>query len=300
MDNQVRRLSMERMHTVHIVYFSGTGGTLRVAAALEQAFLGRGLAVTRTEMDSRPHPPVEADLTVLAYPVYACNAPIPVDEWIDAAPSGGGAAAAVASVSGGGEMTPNTACRVDVIRRLTGKGYTVVGEDMFVMPANVFLSYGDALSALLLRAAKTRAERFADGILSGAGKRMKPHALDRLFARLFTVEKRNSGSFGKKLRAGDGCIGCGWCASNCPRRNIEMKDGKPAFGARCVICLRCVYGCPVRAIQPGIGKFALLKEGMDLDALEERTRHMTEFPPVSKLAKGLAYKGVRRYLEELQ
>lgn len=291
---------MERMETVHLVYFSGTGGTAKVAAALEQAFLGHGLTVTKTEMDYRPHPPVEADLTVLAYPVYACNAPLPVDEWIDRAPSVSGAAAAVVSVSGGGEMTPNTACRVDVIRRLERKGYRVVGEDMFVMPANVLISYSDELSAMLIRAAKIRAERFADGILSGAGKRTKPHLPDRLFAKMFTVEKRKSGQFGKKLKACDGCTGCAWCASNCPRRNIEMKDGKPSFGDRCVICLRCVYGCPVKAILPGVGKSFVLKQGLDLDALEERTKHMTEFPPVSKVAKGLVYKGVRRYLEELQ
>lgn len=290
---------MERMETVHLVYFSGTGGTARVAAALEQAFLGRGLAVTKTELDAKPHPQVEADLTVLAYPVYACNAPLPVDEWIERAPSISGALAAVVSVSGGGEMTPNTACRVDVIRRLTRKGYRVVGEDMFVMPANVFVAYGDALSAMLFRAAKIRAERFADGILSGAGKRSKPHLPDRLFAKLFTVEKKRSGLFGRKLRASDVCTGCGWCASNCPRRNIEMKDGKPTFGDRCVICLRCVYGCPKNAIQPGVGRFFVLKKGLDLDAVEERTKHMTEFPPASKVAKGLVYKGVRRYLKEL-
>jgi ferredoxin/flavodoxin len=291
---------MERMNTVHLVYFSGTGGTARVAAALEQAFLGRGLTVTTTELNAKPHPPVEADLTVLAYPVYAANAPAPVDEWIERAPSGNGMAAAVVSVSGGGEVTPNTACRVDVVRRLARKGYRVVAEDMFVMPANVFVSYSDVLSAMLLKAAPVRAERFADGILSGAGKRLKPHLSDRLFAKLFSVEKRKSGVFGRKLKAGDGCTGCAWCASNCPRGNIEMRDGKPCFGDRCVICLRCVYGCPSKAIRPDVARFFLLKQGLDLDAVEARTRGMTEFPPASEVAKGLLYKGVRRYLEELQ
>ncbi len=293
-------LPMERMKTVHLVYFSGTGGTARVAAALEQAFLGRGLTVTKTELDFRTPPQVDADLTLLVYPVYAANAPLPVDEWIERASSGNGKVAAVVSVSGGGEVTPNTACRVDVIRRLERKGYRVVGEEMFIMPANVFVAYDDVLSAMLLKAAPLRAERFADGILAGAGKRTKPHHLDRLFAKMFTVEKMKSGQFGKKLKASGDCTGCAWCASNCPRRNIEMKDGKPSFGDQCVVCLRCVYGCPAKAIQPDVPKFFLLKQGLDLDALEERTKHMTEFPPASEVAKGLVYKGVRRYLEELQ
>ena len=290
---------MECMNTAHLVYFSGTGGTLRVVAGIEQAFLRCGLKVTKTFLDSKPHPLVEADLTVLVYPVYAAGAPLPVDEWIDAARPVHGAAAAVVSVSGGGEVTPNTACRVDVIRRLTRKGYRVVGEDMFVMPANVFVSYDDALSAILLKAAPVRAERFVNGILAGAGKRLRPHYIDRLFAKLFSIEKKKSGLFGKKLKAGDDCTGCAWCASKCPRGNIEMKDGKPSFGARCVICLRCVYGCPAKAIRADVPKFFLLKEGLDLDALEERTKHMTDFPPVSEAAKGFLYKGVRRYLKEL-
>ena len=167
------------------------------------------------------------------------------------------------------------------------------------MPANVFVSYDDALSAILLKAAPVRAERFVNGILAGAGKRLRPHYIDRLFAKIFSIEKKKSGLFGKKLKAGDDCTGCAWCASNCPRGNIEMKDGKPSFGARCVICLRCVYDCPAKAIRADVPKFFLLKEGLDLDALEERTKHMTDFPPVSEAAKGFLYKGVRRYLKEL-
>lgn len=287
---------MGSVETVHLVYFSGTGGTARVARGLEQAFSRRGRQVRVTELDAQAYPRVDADLLVLAYPVYACNAPSPVDEWIARAPDGRGRAAAVVSVSGGGEVMPNTACRLDVIRKLERKGYRVDHEAMFVMPANFLLPYGDALSAMLLRAAPEKAEAFVRAVLSGERSRTKPRLPDRLMTRLCAAEKRGSKFFGKKLKANADCTGCGWCAGRCPRGNIVMGDGKPVFGDRCVICLRCVYGCPKRAIIPGRGGRFVLKE-FDLGALEERTKDMTEFPPVSQAAKGRLFKGVRAYLE---
>ncbi len=289
---------MERMKTVHLVYFSGTGGTARVAFGLEQAFQRHGLQVRVTELNAQPHPAVEADLLVLAYPVYACNAPVPVDEWVAQAPEGNNTPAEVVSVSGGGEVTPNTACRIEVIRRLEKKGYRVDQEAMFVMPANFILPYGDALSAMLLRAAPVKAEAFVSSILSGGRNRTKPHILDRLAARLCAAEKKGSRVFGKKLKANGNCTGCGWCAGHCPRENIVMQGERPQFGERCVICLRCVYGCPMKAIVPGMGKRFVLRQGFDLGAVEERTKHMSEFPPVSQVAKGLMFKGVKAYLED--
>lgn len=291
---------MGNRKTAHLVYFSGTGGTARVAVSLERALQQHGLAVRVTELNAQPHAWEEADLLVLAYPVYACNAPVPVDEWIAQAPAGNGAAAAVVSVSGGGEVMPNTACRAEVIRRLEKKGYRVDHEAMFVMPANVLLPYGDALSAMLIKAAPIKAEAFVSGILSGKRSRMKPHLFDRLAAKLCAAEKKGSRVFGRKLKVNGDCTGCGWCAGHCPRGNIAMQGGKPQFGDRCVICLRCVYGCPKKAIVPGMGKKFVLKQGFDLNAVEERTKMMTEFPPVFQAAKGLMYKGVRAYLEDLE
>ncbi len=288
---------MKRTETVHLVYFTGTGGTKRVADSLGQAFSRRGLKVQTTELNARPHEPVEADLLVLAYPVYACNAPTPVDEWVAAAPDGTGREAAVVSVSGGGEVTPNTACRADVIRRLERKGYRIAGEAMFVMPANLFIAYDDALCAMLLQAAPKKAEAFVSAVLSGNGDRMRPHPWDRVLAKLCTIEKMGDGFFGQKLKANDDCVSCGWCQAHCPRGNIKMRGGKPYFSNRCVICLRCVYGCPKKAIIPGIGSRFVLEQGFDLNAAEERAGRLAVLPPVSQVARGLVFSGVRKYLD---
>ena len=287
---------MAGIQTANLVYFSGTGGTARVARHLRDAFVAQGVTVAQVALEREQAPVADAELLVIAYPVYAGNAPQPVGEWIAAAPEGHGTPAAVVSVSGGGEVSPNTACRAATIRALTRKGYRVVYEAMMVMPSNFFEAYSDELSALLLRKAPDVARGIARDVLTGVTRRMRPLPWDRVLYRLLLVEHLGSRIFGKHLKASDACIGCGWCAAHCPRGNIAMKNGKPVFSNRCVLCTRCLYGCPVKAITPGFGKFAVLKQGFDLDALEARTQSKTDFPPLEELTKGAGYNGVTKYL----
>ena len=290
---------MAGIQTAHIVFFSGTGGTARCAAHLCEALAARGVKVTLTELGPAPAAPVQAEFLFLLYPVYAAGAPQPVAEWISAAPGGHGSHAAVLSVSGGGEVTPNTACRVRTIRQLARRGYTVTYERMLVMPANFLMAYGDALTARLLRAAPAMAALAADEVLAGVTRRTRPHAWDRLISGLCRIEHIGSRYFGRGLYAGDACNGCGLCARRCPRANIRMEGGRPAFGGQCVICFRCVYGCPQKAIRAKYGQFAILKEGFDLDAAERRMAGAEALPPVEEVAKGAALSGVRKYLRDV-
>ncbi len=289
---------MINIKTVHLVYFTGTGGTARVAESFEKAFSVYKVEVCKTKLEAKEYMEINADLLVLFFPVYAFNAPAPIDEWITRAPAGNGRAAAVISVSGGGEISPNTACRADVIKQLAGKGYDVCYESMFVMPSNFIISYSDSLSAMLLRILPHKSERVVADILSGKRNRTKPYFIDRFLSKIGFIEKYYGKTFGKKLKVNDKCVGCLWCADHCPRSNITMQDEQPTFGNRCVICLCCVYGCPQKAIVPGTGKFIVIKNGYDLKGVESRTNQLTEFPPLSKITNGFLLKGVRAYLDD--
>ena len=61
------------------------------------------------------------------------------------------------------------------------------------------------------------------------------------------------------------CTGCGICVKVCPRRVLELQNGKAVLTAeeRCVECGACQLNCPVAAIEVTKGTgclVAIIKE----------------------------------------
>lgn len=286
---------------IRIVYFSGTRGTARAARGIGTALEERGRTVEMAALDqsaANPDPVGDAELYILLYPVYAFGAPLPVHEWIAALPRGEGKSCAVISVSGGGEVWPNTASRVRCIRRLSRKGYNVFYERMLVMPSNIFTATEKPLARELLRVLPLKAAHIADEILSGVRRRSKPPASYPLIALIAMMERLGAPFFGRLLRAGRDCNGCGWCAGHCPRGNIAMSGDRPVFGWRCVICMRCVYGCPRRAIHPSLMGFAPLKEGFSLKKLEASLGETDLLDP-QDIRAGALFGGLKDYILDI-
>jgi ferredoxin len=51
---------------------------------------------------------------------------------------------------------------------------------------------------------------------------------------------------------GDACKGCGTCVRVCPRGNVRLENGRPAFTHNCELCHACIQWCPQFAIRhPG-------------------------------------------------
>lgn len=287
------------MKRVNLVYFSGTGGTARVANAFERSFASRAVAVSRTELKGADDPVLYGDLLVLLFPVYAFNAPKPVDEWLNRLESAQGRQAVVVSVSGGGEVSPNTACRVKTIRNLEKKGYEVIYEKMLVMPSNFMIGFDDSLCAMVLHATPVVVDKVVGHLTAGIKHRTSPYGIDRIASKLGRLEAYGGKYFGRQLKVDiEKCTACGWCEKRCPRNNIRIEDGRHLFGNDCVICLRCVYGCPKKAIEPGIGKFILVDEGFNLSRVEDRMDHLTVFPRITQATNHASLRGVRNYLIE--
>ena len=95
------------------------------------------------------------------------------------------------------------------------------------------------------------------------------------------------------------CTSCGWCADNCPTKNIEIIDSKPEFKDRCLICLRCVYGCPANALYPKKFKFLLVKGGYSLAKVEKRMEDK-EILPLNKIRAGILFGGVKKYIKDIE
>lgn len=281
---------------VKIVFFSGTGNTAIVTNTFQKFLEAQGKYVIKYELDKRNSiTDDKEDLLIIIYPVHACNSPEPVYEFINAIPAVNKKPAVVISVSGGGEITPNNACRLHCIRRLEKKGYNVIYEKMIVMPSNWMVPTVDGLAVRLLEILPHKIEKIVNDLLSGVSRRTKPDILNRFLSCVGEFEKYCTRFFGKSMKVNHNCKGCGLCEKACPRANVALVNGRPVFFNDCVLCLKCIYGCPQKALTPGMGKFVIIKQGYNLEYIENLVGKI-KIDSIEELAKGYLWKGVKEYL----
>ena len=294
----------KEIKSVRVIFFSGTGGTRRIAEGFERELKNRGLDVTvrnlGASLQEKKNYPEEqevraVDLNILVYPVYAMDAAKPVYDWIETVSgSEAGEKIAVFSVSGGGQMWPNNGCRVNCINALEKRGFQVAYDRMMCMPANVLAEMGDHAIMWLIRSIPKKISAIVDELL--AGKTHRTHFRKGPVMNWFSrSERENAHKIARGFIVTEACTSCGWCVRNCPTLNIEIPEpgGKPRFLEQCVFCTRCLNCCPTNAIKAK-GPFQL-KHSLDLDAIEKRMEGV-ELQPVEKCCKGLVFKGVRDYL----
>ncbi len=288
------------MQSVRIVYYTGTGSTKLVAQAFAEQFRSKGLQVQMQVIRAGGEQLDEAyDLLLLLYPVYAFRAPEPVYHWLQHEMKSAAMPAAVISVSGGGEVSPNTACRHKVIRQLEKKSYSVIYEKMAVMPSNIAIATKAPVDKMLLELLPTFVSAVVHEIICGVRRRTKPGFFDRCMACLGSAEKYGAHFWGKRISASHDCIGCGWCVEHCPSANINMDEGKPVFSRHCFLCMNCLYGCPQGALEPRIGKFLVIKTGYDINKLGQCPKtEMVTAEQLNRLTPGALWSGVRKYIGE--
>lgn len=282
---------------IQITYFSGTGCTEHVAKTFCREFTARGnnTVLKNLVTDSSLDP--DMDILVICFVVHACNAPQPVMQWVTSLEKKGNPSVVVISVSGGGEVTPNLACRVPIKRALKKRKFDVVYEKMLVMPSNWIVETKQTLAVELLRVLPQKVSYIVHDVLDGVRRKTHPLAGNRILALLGALEHFGARSFGKNIRVDSGCTGCGLCAAKCPASNIVMIENKPTFLDRCILCLNCLYSCPAKALHPTMMKFVAIPNGFNFKALLALPRN-AEAIDIRKETKGLAWIGVRRYLSD--
>lgn len=285
-------------NTVTLLYFSGTGSTEHAANCMERQLTERGINVYKKNMANISPSSVESsDLLIVLSPVYAFRLAELTESFLKKLPNGKQSPAAVLSVSGGGEVSPNTACRIPAKGYLTKRGYDVVYENMLVMPSNFATQAEPHLNLALLTVLPERLETIINDLLEGKKRLTVPKTKDRLITAFGVAEHLGGNLFGKNLYATSDCNQCGLCVKNCPKKNIKMVNGRPKFGWRCMWCLKCVYACNRRAILPGIMKSIILKDGYDIrtmSRLAAKESRQEEY----KSKSGDPWEGVMKYLNE--
>lgn len=296
---------MDKKH-VSIVYFSGTGGTKRIVDVIDTELSSRKYYVVKYSLDRFDTDIYKekyikdiksGDLLFVIYPVYAFDAPDIIYDWIKCLPVNNNIPTMVLSVSGGGEVWPNTFCRIRCIRALEEKGFDVFYENMMIMPSNCIIKTNDHLSMRLLNAIPYKINKMIDSIEGLERRRVGFRFGRQLSSLLSKLERKYQKNFSSSLRVKQNCIGCGWCADNCPRNNIKIEEGIPTFGETCIVCLRCIYGCPNESIYSNKYNGMIIREGYSIDDIEERMKGI-KIQPIEECCKGIIWIGVKKYLKE--
>ena len=243
------------MKTLAAFYFSGTGNTRYVAERLCKK-LSSDYQTELHDITSSANltdKMAQADLVLLAFPIYGSAPPIPMRQFVHALGKRfSGKRVVIAETqyffSGDGAAS--------IGRTVEKYGGKVVAAEHFNMPNNLAdckifaIRNGKELEKMLARAEK-RIDAFAERILKGTARRrgfgLLPHAVGYCCQRKFwwkgEAEKRKRLKIDKSQ-----CVGCGACARSCPIGNLHMESGKAVATGNCVFCYRCVNLCPRRAI----------------------------------------------------
>jgi ferredoxin len=264
------------MKSIRIDYYTGTGGSKMVAELLAEKLKNDNchVEVNRIYRDNingiqRP----DTDYYILIFAVHSFNAPQPIYEWVEHL-SGNNCNTAVISVSGGGHVMTNTACRCKTVKLLKKNGFNVVYEDMVRMPNNWMKAPDEKKYTRILSKLPNKIDTIAQTIISEKRSKKVIYWIDYLVSALGEAEKKGTHKFGNGIKILDTCTACGLCAKNCCSSNIQLekqdtKDvtARPKFGNRCDMCLGCVYNCPQKALQPTWGAFQVDKNGYDLRSM---------------------------------
>lgn len=291
------------MAVIKIAYFSGTGGTKRIAecAASEIEAAGHAIDLERMYAGTVHEDTFEHyDLLLLVSVVHEFNLPQVVRMWVSSLDQTKYTKAAVFSVSGGGCAAGNRGAQQKVIERLEELGIPVSYDEIIALPSNFFYRIKHPVDAMLMDAYPVMVKRAVHNVLAGETQRPKTPAIDRFVTRCFKNSWKHTHKFGSAIKATNACTACGKCVRICPVDNIKLnsKTNKPEFSDACTFCLGCLYVCPESALLPGRDKYALLKDGYDLKEIEQRSYDHAEWGRVEALCKGYLYSGIKTYLLE--
>jgi flavodoxin/Pyruvate/2-oxoacid:ferredoxin oxidoreductase delta subunit len=257
------------MKKICIDYFTGTGCSKLVAELLTEKLKNSKLEVEVNRIfraETINNKEIDTDFYILIFPVHSFNAPQTIYEWVKHL-SGNRCKTAVISVSGGGDIISNSACRYKTVKLLKKSNFNVVFEEMIRMPNNWMKAPAQKKYTQILSKLPNAIDTVAQKILSEKKQRKTIYCIDYLISALGELEKKGTSKFGQGIKTLYTCTGCGLCAKNCCASNIIIENKKAKFGEHCNMCLGCIYNCPQKALKATYGAFQVDKRGYDLHTM---------------------------------
>ncbi len=234
-----------------ILYFSGTGNSAYVANEIGKSLSDNVLNLHQKIADSDFSPLHSETPWVIVAPVYAWRIPRIVSDWLLRTKLTG--SPQVYFVITCAEDVGNAECFVKKL--CTEKQMEFMGCTSIIMPTNniaMFQTPTQTEAKMIIAAAQPSICASCEVIRTG--KKMSPvnsPLTGRIKSRIVNPVFYSMFVRTKKFCTTEKCITCGKCVRVCPLNNIQLIDGKPAWGKNCTHCMACINYCPTTAIEYG-------------------------------------------------
>lgn len=231
-----------------IYYFSATGNSRHVANRLAESLGEKAISLLDAEQSISV---LEKERFILVYPNYCGGLPSVVADFLRYGKFQFAKTARLELVVTYGNNTgASSAIASKYLKKNTGRNF-----DAFYsvkMPDN-WTPVFDLTNASEVAEINRKADIEIDGIIEKMQENTKGDFVNDKLGKMMEVIYPGfykSLSKTSHLHVEESCVGCGMCATNCPVKAIEMKDGKPIWTKKnCVMCLGCLHRCPKFAIQ---------------------------------------------------
>lgn len=247
-----------------VLFYSGAGNTQLLSSTIKERLIKDGYEVILFQIKKESEAPNlnDYDLVILASPVYAYRAPFTVLEFIDKLPEGN---ASFYLIFTKGLILGNAA--YEVYKKLTKKGYKIVGFSDIILADTLFLltaKEGSLLERFYLfpnRILIYKLRHIYHQIIKALFKKQPIKISKKIYSFITaTIARgfwRRVKRWSEQFNVNEACNLCGVCVKVCPRNNIKIEEGKVVFGDDCEFCTACIHRCPVNAIN--VGKITLGK-----------------------------------------
>jgi ferredoxin len=235
------------MTETRVLYFTGTGGSLRIARIIAETLGTTPQDILRVDPASLNPQPL-----VLVFPIYGFAPPGIVLRFISSMADGKGNPARVVAVPAGMALKAGYMA----LKALKKRGYHSAGSWTVVAPCNINLwplyTPNKEQVKQFWEKREPAAKKAAAEIASGKekGTWWGPSVwLGKACVWSFRLPLIGSVAFARRFSANDKCIKCRSCERLCPRANIKVGEKGPVWGNACEVCLRCYHYCPKEAIE---------------------------------------------------
>lgn len=284
---------------ISIVYFSGTGNTEAVTDLIAkelrkenkvEIFKVEDITKKKSTYDINRY-----DMIGIGYPIYGFNHPLIIDDFIKKLTSVNKKKAFIYSTCAG-PFYLNDIASYGLKKKLTKKGFEIIYEKQFSMPANILTRFKDEVSKQLYNAAVIKAKKMCGDINLNIKKVRNDGFIAGLIRLLYVpFEKISWFTVPLDFKVLKSCNLCRKCINSCPQQNIYLKKERVKYRLNCMACYRCVYNCPEKSITGRIYKIAIFKDGYDIKKIINNENIKGNF--ITEKTKGY-YKLYYKYLNE--